>query len=150
LNGTIVFLGLSLASALLELSFRVTKGWFVYLVSAIFMFLGFRWIAADGSHRFFSLLFAVLAVYALIKGITTGRLFLAGVLTGLLAFYANERNRVNCWPNRFFLWYYWPRAGVSPIAALKNVSKAVFILAGAVSHHFKGTCSLLHILCPNF
>jgi len=132
LNGTILFLGLSLAWALLELSFRVTKGWFVYLAPAIFMFLGFRWIAADGSHRFFSLLFAVLAVSALVQGITAGRLFLAGVLTGSASFFTQTRGIVLiAGLTVFFLWYYWPRAEESPITALKNVSKALFPLIGS-------------------
>ena len=132
LNGTILFLGLSLAWALLELSFRVTRGWFAYLAPAIFMFLGFRWLATDGSHRLFSLLFAVLAVYALCRRITRGRLFLAGILTGFASFFTQTRGlALIAGLTLFFIWYYWPRDSSSPIAALKNVSKAVSILAGA-------------------
>ncbi len=64
---------------------------YAYIPSAIYAFVGFRWFGLDGEHRFFSPIFALLAIFFLIEKRTYGRIVVAGVCCALSSFFTQQR-----------------------------------------------------------
>lgn len=65
--------------------------WYAYLPPVLYLFFGFRWLGIDGHHRVFSPIFAMLAVYVLLKGRGYKRIVLAGALCGVASFFTQQR-----------------------------------------------------------
>jgi hypothetical protein len=149
LNATIFLLGFGIAWAMLEVSFRVMKGWFAYLAPSTFIFLGFRWLAIDGSHRLFSLFFALLAIYVLIKEINRWRLLAAGALAGMASFFTQTRGiAIAAGISLFLLWYYWPRKGISVAGSFATLSRALFVLGGSFAATLAILLGYFILTCP--
>ena len=67
-----------------------------YLPAAIYLFFGFRWFGIDGEHRFFSQLFAYLAVLLLLTRRTYARIAFAGIACAASSFFTQHRGVLAC------------------------------------------------------
>lgn len=65
--------------------------WYAYLPPSLYLFFGFRWFGIDGNHRVLSPIFAMLAVYVLLKQRTYKRIIAAGALCAVASFFTQQR-----------------------------------------------------------
>lgn len=91
LNAAILFLLVSLAALGLYFSRMLLSGWAVYLPSTIFIVGEMRIFGADGSHRYFGVVFVFLAAAILLVRRTPARLCAAGVSCGIASCFTQQR-----------------------------------------------------------
>lgn len=65
--------------------------WYSYLPPCLYLFFGFRWFGLDGSHRMFSPIFAMLAVFILMRSRSFTRIIVAGIFCALAGFFTQQR-----------------------------------------------------------
>ena len=75
----------------LRISKRLIDGPYTYLPAVIFAFFGLRWFGLDGSHRVFSPLFILIAVWLLLRSGNYLHLGLAGLFCALSSFFTQQR-----------------------------------------------------------
>lgn len=63
-----IAIGVSTAWLLLKISEKLLAPPLSYLPAVIYVFFGFRWFGIDGSHRMFSPIFILLAIWILMRG----------------------------------------------------------------------------------
>ena len=91
LNVTIFCLLMSLSALGLFFSRRLLTGWAIYLPVSLFLVIGVRPLGIDGSHRFFGVLAALIAVAIVFPGRTFFRLGLAGFFCGVASSFTQQR-----------------------------------------------------------
>ena len=79
---------------LLRASKLLIDGVYAYIPALLFTFFGFRWFGLDGSHRTFSPLFVLIAVYILLRGRTLTHLAAAGFFCALASYFTQQRGLV--------------------------------------------------------
>jgi len=85
LNAVILILNLATAWLMLKIGREVLPGFVSYLAPLIYLAFGARWLGLEGSHRWFCVLFVLLAVYFLIRDRGATRVILAGLSLGVAA-----------------------------------------------------------------
>lgn len=65
-----------------------------YFPGLLYIFFGFRWFGIDGSHRMFSPIFILLAIWLLIKGRSAFHLIASGASLGVCSFFTQQRGFV--------------------------------------------------------
>lgn len=65
-----------------------------YFPALLYIFFGFRWFGIDGSHRMFSPVFVLLAIWLMMKGRSTIYLVATGICLGLCSFFTQQRGFV--------------------------------------------------------
>jgi hypothetical protein len=83
LNLVVLLLNVGTAWLMLEIGKKVLSGFAAYLPPLIYLAFGARWLGLEGSHRWFCVLFVLLAVYLLCSERSPIRLVLAGLSLGL-------------------------------------------------------------------
>lgn len=91
LSATIVLIAAASAFVCLAVSKTVIPGKLYILPTLLFIFFGFRWDGLDGTHRMFSPIFAMLAAWMVIRGVTPGHLVLAGSFCSFASFFTQQR-----------------------------------------------------------
>ncbi|MBX3288219.1 MAG: hypothetical protein KF855_02645 [Acidobacteria bacterium] len=91
---TVVILGSVLTFLCLKLSESVISGSLRFVPSFIFLFFGLRWFGLDGSHRMFSPILMLMAVFFLLSKVNRKRLIAAGVCCALASFFTQQRGVV--------------------------------------------------------
>ncbi|MBV9216256.1 MAG: hypothetical protein JO053_08775, partial [Acidobacteria bacterium] len=95
LGATIIGLAAASVSVCLSLSKRVIEGPMYIVPALIFIFFGFRWLGVDGSHRMFSPIFVLLALWFVLRdGKKALNLFTAGSLCAFASFFTQPRGFV--------------------------------------------------------
>ena len=87
-------IGVATAWLLLNISEKLIARPLCYLPAIIYIFFGFRWFGLDGSHRMFSPLFILLAIWLLMRGKTARYLILTGSSLALASFFTQQRGFV--------------------------------------------------------
>ncbi len=85
LNAVILILNLATAWLMLKIGREVLPGFASYSPALIYLAFGARWLGLEGSHRWFCVLFVLLAVYFLIRDRGATRVLLAGLSLGIAA-----------------------------------------------------------------
>ncbi len=78
----------------LRVSKQLIRGPLAYLPALLFAFFGLRWFGLDGSHRMFSPLFVLCAVWILLKGRSYLHLAVAGLFCALASYFTQQRGVV--------------------------------------------------------
>lgn len=91
LPATIVAIATASAWICVRVSRAVIGGGFFVLPTVFFIFFGFRWNGLDGTHRMFSPVFLMLAVFVLLKGTDAVRLVFAGIFCAVASFFTQQR-----------------------------------------------------------
>lgn len=91
LNAAILFLLVGLAALGLYFSRIFLTGWAVYLPATIFTVGEMRILGADGSHRYFGVIFVFIAAAILLVRRTPARLAAAGVLCAVASCFTQQR-----------------------------------------------------------
>ncbi|MGI8469849.1 MAG: hypothetical protein ACR2N3_15520 [Pyrinomonadaceae bacterium] len=91
INLTILLLGFSLTYICLKISEQLFDNVYKYLPPSLFLFFGFYWFGFDASHRLFSLLWAMVALYVLLKNQSRLTIFIVGALCGFSSFFTQTR-----------------------------------------------------------
>jgi hypothetical protein len=94
INFTLFGLLLALSAIGLFFSRRILTGLAVYLPVPIFIIVGFRTLGTHGSHRYFSVIFVMMAFVVLFSKRTFQRLILAGALCGIASCFTQPRGVV--------------------------------------------------------
>lgn len=89
-----IAIGVSTAWLLLKISEKLLAPPLSYLPAVIYVFFGFRWFGIDGSHRMFSPIFILLAIWILMRGKSSLELVLAGCSLAIASFFTQQRGFV--------------------------------------------------------
>jgi len=89
-----LLMGVASFWVLLRASKLVVNGPYAYIAPILFIFFGFRWFGLDGSHRTFSPLFILIAVWILLKGRSLWHYAAAGSFAALASFFTQQRGLV--------------------------------------------------------
>lgn len=100
---TTLLLGLATASLMLAISKRILPSPLYFLPATVFIFFGFRWAGLDGSHRMFSPVFILTAIWLLMRGKEPWNLILAGCSLAIASFFTQQRGFVVLAAFMFFL-----------------------------------------------
>ena len=90
----IIAMGTSSFWFLLKVSQQAIGGWLAYLPPFLFVFFGMRWFGLDGSHRMFSPLFVLVAIFVLLRGRSIWHWATAGSLCALASYFTQQRGFV--------------------------------------------------------
>ena len=93
-GATTMVVGVATAFLLLRISERLLPSPLVFLPAVIYVFFGFRWFGLDGSHRMFSPVFILLAIWLLMKGNGLWRMFAIGFVLAIASFFTQQRGFV--------------------------------------------------------
>ena len=91
LPATIVAIAASSVWACLKVSRQVIEGGFFILPALLFIFFGFRWDGLDGTHRMFSPVFLMLAIWILLRRNDLKHHLLAGTVCAIASFFTQQR-----------------------------------------------------------
>jgi len=91
---TIIAIGVANAWLLIEISKRILPSPLYFLPATIYVFFGFRWAGLDGSHRMFSPVFILLAIWLVMRGKGRVNLVLAGGSLAAASFFTQQRGLV--------------------------------------------------------
>ncbi len=91
---TILIIGVITALLLLQISKHILPSPLCFLPATIYIFFGFRWVGLDGSHRSFSPVFVLLAVWLLLKGKGLRNLAVTGCSLAAASFFTQQRGLV--------------------------------------------------------
>lgn len=104
-NASSLVLGFCLTLLCLKISEQIFDGAFRFVPPAIFLAFGFFWYGADPSHRLFSLVFVIAALYVVIKGQSRWMIFAAGFLCGISSVFTQPRGLAGVLAfSLFFIW----------------------------------------------
>jgi hypothetical protein len=90
----VLFTGVVLFAIGLLMSKRVIGGPLAYIPPLIYIFFGFRWFGAEGSHRLFFPVFFYSAIMILMKGRSRALLISAAVACAFASFFTQQRGIV--------------------------------------------------------
>ncbi len=93
-GATTVVVGVVSAFLLVSISEKIIPNPFSYLPAFLYIFFGFRWFGLDGSHRMFSPIFILLAIWLLMRGKTAFYLMMTGCSLGVASFFTQQRGFV--------------------------------------------------------
>ncbi len=94
LSVTVLLVGITTTALILAISKRVLTSPLHFLPATLFIFLGFRWVGFDGSHRMFSPVFILLAILLMLRGRSTTTLIAVGASLGFASFFTQQRGVV--------------------------------------------------------
>lgn len=86
--------GVATAFLLLRISERILPSPLYFLPALVYVFFGFRWFGLDGSHRMFSPVFILLAIWLLMQGKGLGRMAVIGLVLAIASFFTQQRGFV--------------------------------------------------------
>ncbi|HQZ97151.1 MAG TPA: hypothetical protein PLP21_12595 [Pyrinomonadaceae bacterium] len=89
-----IAIGVSTTWILLKTSEKLLAPPLSYLPAVVYVFFGFRWFGIDGSHRMFSPIFILLAIWILMRGKSSIELVLAGCSLAIASFFTQQRGFV--------------------------------------------------------
>src|SRR5947208_14347339 len=93
-GATVLIVGIVTALLLLKISKRILPAPLYFLPATIYIFFGFRLAGLDGSHRSFSPVFILIAIWLLLKGKGLRNLALAGGSLAVASFFTQQRGFV--------------------------------------------------------
>ena len=89
-----IFMGAISFWVCLRVSKHLIDGSFAYLPAVLVAFFGLRWFGLDGSHRTFSPLLVLFAVWILLKGRGYFHLAVAGLFCALASYFTQQRGLI--------------------------------------------------------
>ncbi len=91
LSATIVLIAILSVWSCLLVSKAVIENSLFYMPAVLFIFFGFRWNGLDGTHRMFSPIFVMLAIWILLRRSDVFGLMLAGMFCAFASFFTQQR-----------------------------------------------------------
>ncbi|MFT3746431.1 MAG: hypothetical protein QM785_19325 [Pyrinomonadaceae bacterium] len=91
LSATIVAIAVGSAWTCLKVSREVIGGNLFVIPTLLFIFFGFRWDGLDGTHRMFSPIFLMLAIWILLRRNDLKGFLLAGSFCAIASFFTQQR-----------------------------------------------------------
>ncbi len=93
-GATTLIIGVVTTLLMLTISKRILPSPLFFLPAAIYIFFGFRWAGFDGSHRMFSPVFILIAIWLVMNGRGMRNLVLAGCSLAVASFFTQQRGFV--------------------------------------------------------
>lgn len=139
LSVTIVAIAVGSAWTCLKVSREVISGNLFIIPTLLFVFFGFRWDGLDGTHRMFSPIFLMLAVWILLRRNDVKGYLLAGCFCAIASFFTQQRGV-----------YVVAAFAVFIVADGLNTSKKLREIAGSIATLSGSFLVVLAVLCSYF
>ena len=139
LSATIVAIAVGSAWACLKVSREALGGNLFVMPTLLYIFFGFRWDGLDGTHRMFSPVFLMLAIWVLLRRNDLKAYLIAGSLCAVASFFTQQRGLYVAVASAVFL----------VIDGLKT-SKKVSEIATSIGAVFASFAVVLAALCSYF